>query len=275
MRTGVTEIIMKVWKEGNLPKNWKMSVIVPLHKEGDKEKTDNYREISLLCTAYKIYAEIMRGRLEKEVERIKLLPESQCGFRKGRGTIDNIFVMSHLIQREGLTKDKKIFAVFVDLKATFDNVERKLVWKIMDKNGIEKELVRRLEEKYEETTSVVRTEESMTALIQTRKGVKQECVLSPLFSIYVADTDKCMERRAISGIKLERERLWTLAYADDIIIVAKNREALLDMLDTFRKFLKEKKIALNTEKSKIMVFNKGGKEKKRKEAYLEDVKIYI
>lgn len=90
---------MKVWKEGNLPKDWKMSVIVPLHKEGDKEKTENYRGISLLCTAYKIYAEIMRGRLEKEVKRIKLLPESQCGFREGRGTIDNIFVMSHLIQK--------------------------------------------------------------------------------------------------------------------------------------------------------------------------------
>lgn len=146
----------------------------------------------------------------------------------------------------------------------------------MDKNGIEKELMRRLEEKYEKTTSVVRTEESMTALIQTRKGVKQECVLSPLFSIYVTDTDKCMERRAISGIKLEGERLWTLTYADDIIIkVAKNREALLDMLDTFRKFLKEKKIALNTEKSKVMVFNKGGKEKKERRVFGRRKDIHI
>lgn len=84
-----------------ITKDWKTNVIVPLYKKGDHEKTENYRGILLLYTAYKIYAEIIRGRLEREVERLKLLPESQCGFRRGRGTIDNIFAISHLIQREG------------------------------------------------------------------------------------------------------------------------------------------------------------------------------
>lgn len=101
VRAGLSEIIKQVWKEGITPKDWKTSVIVPIFKKGDQEKAENYRGISLMCTAYKIFAEVLRGRLETEVDRKMIMPESQCGFRKGRGTIDNIFILNHLIQREG------------------------------------------------------------------------------------------------------------------------------------------------------------------------------
>lgn len=79
----------------------------------------------MLCTAYKIYAEILKESLEKEVEKKEILPESQAGFRKGRSTIDNIFILNHLVQREKrkVGKEAKIYALFVDLKAVFDNVK--------------------------------------------------------------------------------------------------------------------------------------------------------
>lgn len=66
----------------------------------------NYRGISLLSTWYKIYTEILRSRLEKEIEEKKLIPESQGGFRKARGVMDNVYVLNHLVQREE-RKDKK------------------------------------------------------------------------------------------------------------------------------------------------------------------------
>lgn len=65
IKEGLIRILQQVWREGNIPKNWKYSVIVPLHKKGDLEKTENYRGISLQCTAYKVYAEILRKRMEK------------------------------------------------------------------------------------------------------------------------------------------------------------------------------------------------------------------
>lgn len=71
-------------------------------------------------------------------------------------------------------------------------------------------------------------------------------------------------RREIGGLKLEKERIWSLAYADDLVLMAKNREALRDMLDTLRKFLKDRKLVLNVNKTKIVVFNKIGKTKKEK-----------
>lgn len=75
----------------------------------------------MLCTAYKIYVEILRGRVNHKGE---LLPESQGGFREGRGTIDNIFVLNHLCQRKKRRKERKIYAAFVNLSAAFDNVNR-------------------------------------------------------------------------------------------------------------------------------------------------------
>lgn len=74
--------------------------MVPIYKKGDCNSVENYRRILILCTLYKVYAEILKERLEKEVKEKEILPESQAGFRKGRGTIDNIFIINHLIQRE-------------------------------------------------------------------------------------------------------------------------------------------------------------------------------
>lgn len=71
-------------------------MVVSIYKKGDQEKVEN-TGISLLCTVYKIYAEVLRRRLEEEVEEKKLIPESQTGFRKGRGTMDNIFVLNHVV----------------------------------------------------------------------------------------------------------------------------------------------------------------------------------
>lgn len=94
----------RIWREDTIPQDWRNGIIVPLHKRGDKERAENYRGITLLCTAYKIYAEILRKRLEKEIELKGMLPEGQAGFRKGRSTIDNIFILNHLIQRK---KDRR------------------------------------------------------------------------------------------------------------------------------------------------------------------------
>jgi len=132
VKKGLTEVIQKVWKDAKIPEEWRTSIIVPLYKNGDPNVIPNYRGISLLCTAYKIYAEIIRRRLVEEVEEKKALPESQMGFRKGRSTMDNIYILNHVIQREKIKRkeEKKVYALFIDLKAAFDNVNRGKLWRI-------------------------------------------------------------------------------------------------------------------------------------------------
>lgn len=69
--------------------------------------TSIYTGISLLCSAYKIYAELVRSRLEREIEKKKVIPESQNGFRSGRSTIDNNFILNHIVQGEIEKKEKR------------------------------------------------------------------------------------------------------------------------------------------------------------------------
>lgn len=262
IKNGLTDVLKMVWRNGVIPEDWNSSVVVPIYKKGDCEKTENYRGISLLCTAYKIYAEVLRGRLEKEVEEKKMLPENQGGFRKGRGTIDNIFILNHIVQREKRSKEGKVYAMFVDFKAAFDNVNRKKLWEILKEKEIEKGLIRRLEKIYESTKMAVRTKEGLSNSFEVKKGVRQGCVLSPLlFNLYIANVDRYMKRKGLGGVPLGKNRIWSLAYADDTVLLVKNREALIEMMAIFKKFCKDRDLILNTEKTKVVVFNRKRKEK--------------
>ena len=68
------------------PEEWKESIIVPIHKKGDKTDCNNYRGISLLPTTYKILSNILLSRLTPYAKEI--IGDHQRGFRRNRSTID-------------------------------------------------------------------------------------------------------------------------------------------------------------------------------------------
>lgn len=280
IKNGLIKVIRKIWKTGNIPEKWKQSIVVPLYKRGDTENVENYRGISLLCSAYKVYAEILRKRLDKKVEDKGMLSESQTGFRKHRSTIDNIYTLTHIIQREQeKEKDKKIYALFIDLKAAFDNVDRDILWDILENKGVDSTLIKRIKKIYEHNEVLVRTKDGVTRSFIVNKGVRQGCVMSPtLFNLYIADLDRELEKRGIGGVALGAKRIWSLAYADDMVLLAKNKIALDDMMCTLRKFLKERKLELSVDKTKVMIFNRKGKvgkeEWKWKREKIEEVKNF-
>lgn len=281
LRGRLLDLLKLIWRKGKIPNDWKKSIVVPIYKRGDKEVPGNYRGISLLCTAYKIYAEILRKRLEKETEEKGLVPESQAGFRKGRSTIDNIFVLNHIMQREKRQggKDMKVYMLFADLKAAFDNVDRDILWKELKRKGIEERLVRRIEMVYEDTEVVIRSRQGFTRSFRTRKGVRQGCVMSPLlFNLYMAELEEKLEKRKLGGVGIGRKRIWNLAYADDLVLLANNRDAIQDMMATFRRFLKERNLILCVEKTKMVVCNRKRGEKKQtwfwKDKSIEEVQEF-
>ena len=81
----------RVWKGEGFPEEWKEGLITLIFKKGDKRRIENYRGITLLNSACKVYAMVLTERLRKEIEDKEILPESQAGFRKGRSTMDNIY----------------------------------------------------------------------------------------------------------------------------------------------------------------------------------------
>ena len=71
--------------------------MAPLYKKGDRDQAENYRGITLMDTGYKIFAEIMRKRIEKEMRQGKGLDDTQMGFREGRGTMEAVFVLKNAV----------------------------------------------------------------------------------------------------------------------------------------------------------------------------------
>ena len=91
--------ILDCWSAKYLPQHWKNANIIPVYKQkGDRTECGNSRGISLLSVAGKVLAKIMLTRLLEHVVDL-VLPESQCGFWRGRSTIDMIFVARQLQEK--------------------------------------------------------------------------------------------------------------------------------------------------------------------------------
>ena len=113
----------------------------------------------------------------------------------------------------------------------------------------------------------------------TIKGLKSGCLLSPiLFCIYIAGLEEDFRIRNIGGVKIVMVRLWSLAYADDLVLLAENRVALNHMIGTLRSFSKNRKMILSEEKTNVLVFNRGRNSKKEKWVWegkeLEEVRTF-
>lgn len=202
---------------------------------------------------------MLAERLSKEVEGKRILPETQAGFRKGRGTTDNIVILNHLVDRELNGIGEKMNAFFVDLKTAFDRVDRRVLWKVMEERGIRKGLTERVKQVYKETRNKIKVEDRESSPFWTTKGVRQSCPLNPLlFLIFISDLEEEMARGLVGGMRIGQGRIWTLAYADDVVLLARKEEALEEMIKRLERYLEKKKLLLNVEKSKIMRFRRGG-----------------
>ena len=135
-------------------------------------------------------------RLRTYVENQQLLPDTQNGFRQGRSTIDNLYILNCAINQE-LSKPKgKLYAFFVDFTTAFDTVNRRVLWSVMQRMNIPFELITVIQKMYEHTAYSVGGQS-----FQSHIGVKQGCPLSPLlFALYIADLDKVLERNQLGGI---------------------------------------------------------------------------
>lgn len=110
------------------------------------------------------------------------------------GTIDQIFVLNYLINKRVVKRKGKLVVMFLDLKAAFDSVDRRILVKSMRKRGIREGLMMRCEG-VKKTICRVRVEEKKEDKFWTSKRVRQDCPLSPcLFILLLADLDEKLEK---------------------------------------------------------------------------------
>lgn len=123
----MTNIINGIWRGDKVPEEWKIGTVKPIFKKGKRNEVENYRGITLMDTGYKIYAEVLRKRLEDEIKRKDVLDNSQMGFREGKGAAEAIYVLKEAITGEIRKERGKVFVAFADMRAAFDKLNRKKI----------------------------------------------------------------------------------------------------------------------------------------------------
>lgn len=104
------------------------------------------------------------------MEGKELIPPNQTGFRKGLGTVDNIYVLNYIVNRQIEKKCGKLVVLFVDLKAAIDSLDRGVLLQAMRGRGVREGLVERVGEILRETRSRVRVGGEMGENFWTARG---------------------------------------------------------------------------------------------------------
>ena len=194
---------------------------------------------------------IFQARLQQYVNRE--IPDAQDGFRKGRGTRDQIVNTCWIIEK-AREFQKNIYFSFIDYAKAFDCVDHNKLWKILKEMGISDLLNCLLRNLYAGQEATVRTGHGTTDWFQIGKGVHQGCTLSPcLFNLhaeYIMRNAGLEEAQA--GIKIAGRNINYLRYADDTTFMAESEEELKSLLMKVRKESEKVGLKLNIQKTKIM-----------------------
>jgi hypothetical protein len=113
---------------------WKESIIIPVHKDGDKTECSNYRGVSLLSASYKILFNILLSRVRLYI--VEIVGDHQYGLQRNRSTTDQIFCIHQTLEK------KWEYNETVGFKIAYDSVRREVLYNIFIEFGVLMKLVR-------------------------------------------------------------------------------------------------------------------------------------
>jgi hypothetical protein len=146
-------------KKEELPHHWKETIVVPIHKKGDKTDCGYYRGISLLSTSYKILSNILLARLTPYADEI--IGNHQCGFQGNRLTTDVIFYSQQILEKK-CEYNGTVHQLFTDFKKAYNSVWREVLYNILIEFGITRKLVGLIQMRLNETYTTVLTGKNLS-----------------------------------------------------------------------------------------------------------------
>ena len=193
---------------------------------------------------------ILQARLQQNVNHE--IADVQAGFRKGRGTRDQIAYICWITEKSREFQ-KNIYFCFIDYAKDFVCVDHNKLWKILQEMGMPDHLTCLLRNLYAGQEATVKIVHGTTDWFQIRKGVCQGCILSPcLFNLYAEYIMKNAGLdEAQAGIKIVRRNINHLRYADDTTLKAESEE-LKSLLMKVKEESEKVGLKLNIQKTKIM-----------------------
>ena len=251
-----------LYENGIFPKEWTKSIIVPLLKKGDPSCPGNYRGVSLLSIVSKVFTHVINKRFYKWAETENKIPEEQAGFRKKYSTIDHIFTLTSMINKCLYSnKRRKLYIAFVDYEKAFDLVDRDRLWTILEKLKASTKLINMLKGMYSCVKSCVRWGAFVTDFFDCPTGVRQGCLLSPLiFSLLISEVAELVNKKGKHGYQFvpNCREIFLLLFADDIALISTSSAGLQNQINNLEHASDSLGLKVNTQKTKIMVFRKGG-----------------
>lgn len=265
------EVLCQCWEEGAVPQDMRDSKIITLYKnKGARSDCNNYRGISLLSVVGKVFARVVLMRLQVLAERV--YPESQCGFRAGRSTIDMIFSIRQL-QEKCREQQKPLYIAFIDLTKAFDLVSRSGLFQILLKIGCPPRLLSIIRSFHTDMKATVQYNSNLSEPFDIRSGVKQGCVLAPtLFGIFFSVLLKQAFGSATEGIymytrsdgqlfkparlraktKVRKILIRDMLFADDAAITSHSKQELQRLMDRFSQACKDFGLVISLKKTNVL-----------------------
>jgi hypothetical protein len=238
-----------------------------------EKKTVTTTEGSLLSFPGKVLCLVLLDRLQAIIN--PQLLESQCGFRPGRGTVDQIWSARQIVERS-IEYESSAYLGFVDLTKAYDSVDRSALLSVLSHYGVPRHLIDMVRELYTGTYCRVRTSEGVSDVFEVKSGMRQGCVLSPL--LFNAYTDKIVRDATAAyegGLQVEyttsgglfltyRDKtpantcVPNIQYADDLTVCAESRGDLQSMLLVLNTSCTKWGMKINGEKTKVLSIGEAG-----------------
>ena len=201
------QLFNRSWERGEIPKNWKTAVIVPILKKGKPAKDlASYRPISLTSVLSKTLERMVNSRLYHYLESNGLVDANQAGFRRFRSTTDQLIHFTHSVI-DPWESGSHTVAVFVDLRQAYDRVWRRGLLLKLQRLGVTGKMYWWIKEFLENRLIKTSVSGIYSSALPLRDELPQGSSLScTLFLCYVDDLSEFLQTQN------------RLAFADDIVI---------------------------------------------------------
>ena len=247
----LAQLCNQVWSEGEVPRDWKDGIVIPLPKKGDLKDCNNWRGITLLSVPGKVLAGIILDRIKTAIDNT--LRQQQAGFRKGRSCCEQIFILRQIVEK-ATALDTNLLINFIDFKKAFDCLHRPSVWNIIKSYGIPENIIKIIKSLYEGSRCAVRVDGRLGDWFEIITGVRQGCLLSPLLFIIVMDwiLKKAVDAGSCGLEWLDGNKLADLAFADDIALLDDTWSGMQELTSSIEEEARKVGLYMNTGKTKLM-----------------------
>ena len=250
----LTNTFQLIWEKETVPSQWTKGLICKIPKKGNLQDCGNWRGVTLLPLVSKVLCKIIISRIQKGVD--SALRKEQAGFRKGRGTVEQIFILRNILEQVN-EWNASLYIHFVDFEKAFDSIHRDSLWIIMRQYGIPQKLIQMTKTLYKDFQCSVIDENETTEWFPVMTGVKQGCCMSGFLFLLVIDW---VMRKTVDGERTGirwnfTNMLEDLDFADDLALLSSAMNHLQQKTTKLTDNARKVGLKLNANKCKVLRVN--------------------